>query len=732
MPRHRQRSEKKRSAADDRPVKIGIGPAMEQAAAADPRGIRDDRLAAASRRVIIDRVGPAIDGGRFPIKRTPGEFVEVVATLFADGHDVVVAVVRDRYLGSQLSQGAQGAGAQGALDAPSAPREPSDFWEPRSWNETPMTLRSPGDDEWRARFAVGGVGWHEYAVVAWVDRFETWRRDIQIKAAARQDVSVELLEGAMLVREAAGRADQAGSPVDDANWLLSRADALAESTPVAARVLLATSDDLAATMRAYADRSRATSSHVYRVRVDRARARFGAWYEMFPRSAGPDPTRSATFREAVSRLPEIADLGFDVVYLPPIHPIGRSFRKGRNNSLTAGPGDPGSPWAIGSAEGGHTAIEPGLGTLEDFEAFREEAERLDLEIALDLAWQCSPEHPWVREHPDWFRHRPDGTIKYAENPPKKYQDIYPLDFECDDWRALWRELLTVTLFWVNRGVHIFRVDNPHTKTFGFWEWLIREVQAREPDVIFLSEAFTRPGPMGYLAKSGFTQSYTYFTWRNTKPELTDYFTDLVSSDTREYLRPNLFANTPDILHEYLQHGGPPAFRTRLLLAATLGASYGIYSGFELCENRPLKPGSEEYANSEKYQFRQWDWDRPGHIKELVARVNGIRRQEAALQFDHTLRFHETDNPLIIAFSKRVPPTAAGPEPGADFVFVVVNLDPHYMQHGFVRLDPPAPAGPYQVRDLLDDTIYTWRGDWNYVRFDPEVRQGHILKIEIYK
>jgi starch synthase (maltosyl-transferring) len=595
-----------------------------------------------------------------------------------------------------------------------------------------MTLRSPGDDEWEARFAVDGAGWHEYVVVAWVDRFETWRRDVQIKAAARQDVSIELLEGALFVREAAGRADQIASDVDDANWLLSRADALAESTPVAARVLLATADDLAAMMRTYVDRSRATTSPVYRIWVDRARARFGAWYEMFPRSAGPDPTRSATFREAAGRLVEIADLGFDVVYLPPIHPIGRSFRKGRNNSLTAGPNDPGSPWAIGSVEGGHTAIEPGLGTIEDLEAFREAAERLDLEIALDLAWQCSPDHPWVREHPDWFRHRPDGTIKYAENPPKKYQDIYPLDFECDDWPALWRELLAVTLFWVTRGIRIFRVDNPHTKTFGFWEWLIREVQAREPGAIFLSEAFTRPHPMRYLAKSGFTQSYTYFTWRNTKHELTEYFTDLMSSETREYLRPNLFANTPDILHDYLQQGGPPAFRTRLMLAATLGANYGIYSGFELCENRPLRPGSEEYLNSEKYQYRRWDWDRSGHIKELVARVNGIRRQEAALQFDHTLRFHETDNPLIIAYSKRVPPTAARPDPPDDSVFVVVSLDPHYMQHGFVRLDPPPAAGAYLVRDLLDDTVYTWRGEWNYVRFDPEVRQGHILKIESYE
>jgi starch synthase (maltosyl-transferring) len=458
--------------------------------------------------------------------------------------------------------------------------------------------------------------------------------------------------------------------------------------------------------------------------IDRERARFGAWYEMFPRSEGPDPTRSATFREACGRLPAIAGLGFDIVYLPPIHPIGRSFRKGRNNSLVARPGDPGSPWAIGSEEGGHTAIEPGLGTFEDFEAFRAEAKRLDLEIALDLAWQCSPDHPWVRDHPEWFRHRPDGTIKYAENPPKRYQDIYPLDFGCDDWRGLWGELLSVTLFWIRRGVLIFRVDNPHTKTFGFWEWLIDQVHARDSRVVFLSEAFTRPGPMRYLAKAGFSQSYTYFTWRNTKQELVDYFTELTTTEAREYLRPNLFANTPDILHEYLQQGGPAAFRARLLLAATLGANYGIYSGFELCEGQALRPGSEEYASSEKYQYRHRNWAQAGNINELVARVNTTRRRHRALQYDRTLRFHDTDNPQIIAYSKTVP----GAPDEDHTILVVVSLDPHHMQHGFVRA-PFGAGGQYLVRDLLDDTTYGWRGEWNYVRFDPEVRQGHILKLD---
>jgi starch synthase (maltosyl-transferring) len=481
-------------------------------------------------------------------------------------------------------------------------------------------------------------------------------------------------------------------------------------------------------MDTYADRTRATSSPPRRVWVDRERARFGAWYELFPRSSSPDPNRSGTLTDAAARLQYIAELGFDVVYLAPIHPIGRSFRKGRNNALTAGPDDPGSPWAIGSEDGGHTAIDPALGTLDDFEAFRAEAERLDLEVALDLAWQCSPDHPWVTEHPEWFRHRPDGSIKYAENPPKKYQDIYPLDFESDDWRALWRELLAVTLFWVERGIRIFRVDNPHTKTFGFWEWLIDEVHARDARVIFLSEAFTRPKPMRYLAKAGFTQSYTYFTWRNTKEELTAHLSELTATDVREYLRPNLFANTPDILHAYLQHGGRPAFEARLILAATLGASYGIYNGFELAENRAVA-GTEEYVDSEKYQVRHWDWNRPGHIKELVACVNQIRRRQRALHYNSTLRFHDTDNPQIIAYSKTAPD-------GTSPVLVVVNLDTHHMQHGWVQAPIEAvravetgPDGSYTAHDLLDDVQYAWRGEWNYVRFDPGVRQGHILRLE---
>ena len=618
-----------------------------------------------------------------------GEKVTVTASIFADGHDQLSAIVRDR------------AGGDG------------------DWRETRMRLAAEGTDEWTATFAVHAVGRHEYEVIAWVDRFRSWRHDFEIKTRAGVDVESELLEGSLVVRDAAK-----SLPSREAESLLDRADHLTDDTqPLADRVVAALDGGLLEAMDVHADRTGATRSRTFDIRVDRERARFGAWYEFFPRSAGPDPTRSATFAEASALLPRIADLGFDVVYLPPIHPIGATHRKGRNNALVAAAGDPGSPWAIGSAEGGHTAVHPGLGSVADFIRFREAAERLGLEVALDVAWQCSPDHPWVEEHPDWFRHRPDGTIKFAENPPKKYQDIYPLDFECDDWRALWQALLDVTMFWAARGVRIFRVDNPHTKTFGFWEWLIREVHAAHSDVVFLSEAFTRPSVMKYLAKLGFSQSYTYFTWRTTRAELTEYFEELTGTDVREYLRPNLFVNTPDILHAYLQQGGRPAFEARLLLAATLGANYGIYSGFELCEGRAARPASEEYADSEKYQIRTWDWDRAGNINELVARINSIRHGHPALQNDTELRFHATDNAELIAFSKR------SPDEG-ETLLTIVNLDPHHMQHGWVEVpDIRDDDELFTVHDLLDGTTYRWRGRWNYVRLDPGVRQGHIFDLK---
>jgi starch synthase (maltosyl-transferring) len=626
---------------------------------------------ALQRRVIVENVLPQVDCGRFPIKRVIGDEVVVSADLLADGHDVLAGVVRYRKCGEG------------------------------GWREVRMAPVE--NDRWQAAFTVDALGRYEYTVEGWIDRFESWRSELSKKFGAGQDVEGELHEGAAFLPD------------------LGRRD-----LPQGQRVALALSERLRRQMSQTPDRSRATRfDRVLDVMVEPERARFSAWYEMFPRSAGTDPSRSATFAEAAERLPYVASMGFDVLYLPPIHPIGRSFRKGRNNALESQPGDPGSPWAIGGSEGGHTAVEPGLGTIEDFDRFVEAARGHGLDIALDLAYQASPDHPYVRTHPGWFRQRADGTIKYAENPPKKYQDIYPFNFESDDWQALWSELRDVIAFWIAHGVRIFRVDNPHTKPFGFWQWALAEIKRRHPDVIFLSEAFTRPKIMRYLAKSGFSQSYTYFTWRNTSQELTEYFTELTQTDVREYMRPNLFANTPDILHEYLQRGGAPAFHVRFVLAATLGASYGIYSGFELFENVAVREGSEEYLDSEKYQIRVRNVDQPGTLAELIARVNAIRRAHPALQHDWGLQFHETDNPELLCYSKQS-------ADGADRIAVIVNLDPFNMQHGFVRLPRSEWGLPadeaFELVDLLSDEHYFWRGDWNYVRLDPPSRMAHVLQI----
>jgi starch synthase (maltosyl-transferring) len=645
-----------------------------------------------SRRVVVEGITPQVDGGQFPIKRTPGEDVIVEADVFADGHDTLAAVV---------------------------------LWRPQGqdrWNET--TMEALGNDRWRARFRITEMTAYEYAVEGWIDQFESWRLTLSKKVGAGQDVSSELLEGGGLIRAAAARARG-----NDRKRLTEHAAALEDtSTDAATRVAGALAEDLKALMARYDDRSRATrGDRPFLVMVERERARFGAWYEMFPRSAGTDPSRSATFDEAAAQLPYVAAMGFDVLYLPPVHPIGSSFRKGRNNSLTPAPGDPGSPWAIGAAEGGHKAIEPGLGTLEDFDRFVKAAERHGLEIALDIAFQASPDHPYVKEHPSWFRHRPDGTIKYAENPPKKYQDIYPFDFESEDWAGLWHELKSVIEFWAAHGVTIFRVDNPHTKPFRFWQWALAEIKKKYPDAIFLSEAFTRPKVMRYLAKAGFSQSYSYFTWRNSKEELTEYFTELTQTEVREYMRPNLFANTPDILHEYLQHGGRPAFQARLVLAATLGASYGIYSGFELCENTPVRPGSEEYFDSEKYQIKPRNFEQADSLAEMIAIVNRVRHEHPALQSDRGLAFHRTDNPFLICYSKRT-------EDASDIVLVAVNLDPFSMQHGWLQLPLEdwriGPSQTIEAHDVLTDETYYWRGEWNYIRLDPGIRTAHILTIRV--
>jgi starch synthase (maltosyl-transferring) len=641
-------------------------------------------------RVIIEGVTPEINGGRFPVKRTAGEEVAVAADIFTDGHDLLAAVLRYRHTSSE------------------------------EWAEVAMS--GGVNDRWTGRFTVTAVGHYEYTLQAWIDRFGSWARDLAKKADAQQDVTSDLLEGAELVRQTARRV---GGP--DGDYLRREAEAIGRGPELTARVQAALDPALATTMARNADRSRgATYARVLRVTVDRERARFGAWYEMFPRSAALEPGRHGTFKDVEKRLPYVAGMGFDVLYLPPIHPIGHSFRKGPNNSLTPGPDDPGSPWAIGAAEGGHTAIHPQLGTLEDFDHLVAAARDVDIEMALDIAFQCSPDHPYVRAHPEWFRHRADGTIKDAENPPKKYQDIYPLDFECAAWQALWNELLEVILFWVDHGVRIFRVDNPHTKPFRFWEWLIAQVRERHPDVIFLAEAFTRPKVMRYLAKGGFTQSYTYFTWRNTKPELTEYFTELIQTEAREYMRPNLFANTPDILHEYLQYGGPAAFQIRFVLAATLGASYGIYGPpFENVVGQALRHGSEEYLDSEKYQVRQWDWERPNVFRELIARLNRIRRENPALQSDHRLRFYPTDNEQLIFYGKTTPDLS-------NIILVVVNLDLHHTQSGWVRVPLSElglrPDDAYQVHDLLTDARYLWHGESNFVQLQPHVAAAHVLRL----
>jgi starch synthase (maltosyl-transferring) len=645
---------------------------------------------AGRRRAVIEAVAPAVDGGRFPIKRSVGERVVVEATVFADGHDVLGCVVQHRA-------------------------------EHRSeWSEARM--QPLGNDRWRGEFALELCGLHRYRVQAWVDHFATWRRDLLKRCEAGQDLSVPLTIGTRLVEQAAGRAhDEAALRLAD--WAVR----LGGNASVEDRTGWALDEQLLDLMTHYPERSLATTSEPQLgVMVDRPLARFSAWYEVFPRSASPHPGRHGTLRDCEARLAYVAEMGFDIVYLPPIHPIGSTFRKGPNNTLSGAAGDPGSPWAIGSAAGGHTAVHPELGGLDDFRRLVAKAAELDLEIALDIAFQCSPDHPWVREHPQWFVHRPDGTIQYAENPPKKYQDIYPLNFETEDWRALWEALREVFLYWVEQGVTVFRVDNPHTKSLHFWEWVIAEVKRTAPGAIFLSEAFTRPPILHRLAKAGFSQSYNYFPWRNTKWELTQYFTELTRGPGREYLRPNLWPNTPDILPEYLQYGGRAAFAVRLVLAGTLGASYGIYGpAFELHENRALEPGSEEYLDSEKYQIKAWDLDRPDSLKDLIARVNRIRRDNPALHSDWNLRFHPIDNDQLIAYSKH-------DAQSGNTVLVVVNLDPHHRQIGWVELPLSElgmhPHQTYQMHDLLGGARYLWSGERNYVELDPAKVPGHIFRL----
>jgi starch synthase (maltosyl-transferring) len=642
----------------------------------------------ATARILIEEVYPELDGGRFPAKRTVGDTLAVWADILRDGHDVLAAAVLWRT----------------AEDA--------------AWRTAPMRLHD--NDRWVGYVPLTANVRYRYTVEAWTDAFASWRADTLKKRAAHQPIEVDLEEGRALVAAVAARAEG----TDRA--LLLRLLRDVESGDVAARRDILFSRLLFEAMARWSDRSAATRYHrELEVVIDRPIARFGAWYEMFPRSQGRAAGRGATFDDCIERLPEIRALGFDVIYLPPIHPIGRVNRKGRDNTLTAEPGDPGSPYAIGSSEGGHTAVHPDLGGLDGFRRFVAAAHGLGLEVALDYAIQCAPDHPWIAEHPEWFVFRPDGTIKYAENPPKKYQDIVNVDFYNPNRDGLWRALRDIILFWIGEGVTIFRVDNPHTKPLPFWEWLIREVQSRHPGIVFLSEAFTRPKMMRALAKAGFTQSYTYFTWRVTKQELTEYGSELAQGWAKEYFRPNFFTNTPDILPVHLQEGGRPAFRIRLVLAATLSPSYGIYNGFELCENRAI-PGSEEYLHSEKYEYKVWDWDPPGHIKADIAAINHIRRDNPALHELTNLRFYPAEDERVLFYGK----ISAD---GANRIFVAVNLDPFAARETVIELPLAAlqigEGESFKVTELLSGAEHHWRGARQRVRLDPEANPAAIFRIE---
>jgi len=624
---------------------------------------------------------PEIDGGRFPAKRVVGETVTVEADVFADGHDTLAAVLRFRHAASP------------------------------DWSEASMQLL--GNDRWRGEFPVTEIGRYVFTVEGWVDTFETWSQRLAKRLQAGQDVKVELEVGARMLEAAAARADGAAA---DAARLNALAKSLRSGKTESAD---GQAGDL---MRRYAERDFATTyGRELEVLVEPEKARFSTWYELFPRSTGP-AGRHGTFKDVERQLPQIGSMGFDVLYLPPIHPIGRTHRKGANNK-PARPSEPGSPWAIGSEEGGHKAVNKDLGTLADFQRLVKSAAQQKIDVALDIALQCSPDHPYTREHPEWFKHRPDGSIQYAENPPKKYEDIYPFDFETEHWRELWQELLSIFLYWAEQGVRVFRVDNPHTKPFPFWEWTLGELRRAHPDAILLSEAFTRPKVMYRLAKLGFSQSYTYFAWRNTAYELYQYFTELSQPPVREFFRPNLWPNTPDILTEYLQTGGRPAFQARLILAATLGASYGVYGPpYEALEGRAREHGSEEYLDSEKYQLRDWKADQG--MRELITIVNRIRRENPALQTDRSLRFHLAENDQLLAYSKSTPDNA-------NVVLTVVNVDPHHVQRGMVNL-PLEELGldrerPFQAHELISGGRYLWNGPRNFVELNPHSMPGQIFR-----
>ncbi|MGA2090332.1 MAG: maltotransferase domain-containing protein [Endomicrobiales bacterium] len=645
-------------------------------------------------RVQIENVKPKINGGRFPIKRIVDDSVKVTADIFVDGHNELSAVLLYRKEGQN------------------------------SWNEVPMTFSV--NDSWSGVFKVTEIGRWNYTITAWIDHFKTWQGDFKKRVQAEQDVSVDVLIGIGLIQKVLSLAS-----VQDKDKLKKIIAKLNNKRNKAEANRAALSDELSAIMALYPDRANAaTYGKEFAVVVDDKIARFGAWYELFPRSCSTVAGKHGTLKDVIDRLPYVADMGFTVLYLPPVHPIGTQFRKGKNNSTTVKKDDVGSPWAIGNKEGGHKAIHPELGTFKDFQKLVDQANQRGLSIALDLAFQCSPDHPYVKEHPEWFRKRPDNTIQYAENPPKKYQDIYPIDFETENWQALWDELKSIVVFWIQKGVRIFRVDNPHTKDLSFWEWLITDIKAEYPDIIFLAEAFTRPKLMYRLAKLGFSQSYNYFPWRNTKNELIEFFTELTTTEIKEFYRPNLWPNTPDILTEYLQLGGINAFKVRFILAATLGASYGIYGpAFELCVNKALGVNSEEYLDSEKYEIKTWTLDNSNSLKPLITKVNYIRNTHVVLQCEDNLAFFPIDNDSLICYGKYT-------DDFSEVLIIIINLDTQWAQSGWLEL-PLKKLGltetqPFQVHDLISGVRYLWTGSRNFVKLDPAKVPAHIFKIRRYQ
>lgn len=643
------------------------------------------------KRVSIENVYPQLDCGKYPIKRVTNETVKVSASIFVDGHDHVKAVLLYR----KIQKGKE------------------------KWQEAPMKFIS--NDHWEGTFIPDQVGMYEYTIAAWADHFSTWQHGLKKKFEDHQEIKTELLIGIELMEGALEKATSATK-----KKLKKAIDLLQSTNNEAKTISYALSIEVSTLMEGFYEEGKVTQYKVLPLKVEPKLALFSAWYEFFPRSTSTEEGKHGTFKDCERILPEIARMGFDVVYLPPIHPIGISHRKGLNNATTAEEGHPGSPWAIGGKEGGHKAIHPELGDFEDFASLVQKAKELNLHVALDFAIQCSPDHPYVKDHPNWFKWRPDGTVQYAENPPKKYQDVLPVNFETEDWVNLWKELKSIVDFWIGKGVRIFRVDNPHTKPFRFWEWLIKDVHAKNPDIIFLAEAFTRPRIMEKLAKVGFNQSYTYFTWRNSSEEFKQYLGELTKTELREYFRPNFWPNTPDILPISLEDKGEPSFLIRLILAATLSSNYGIYGPlFELGVNKAY-PGKEEYIDSEKYEIKLWDWNRDNKIKQLITRINEVRKENPALQSTWNLVFHETDNPQLLCYSKI-------DQQHGNKLLIIVSLDPLYTQAGWIKIplhDFGITEGePFELLDLMDEQRYSWKGEWNYVELRPQQMPAHLFRLQ---